>query len=84
MSHLSKNSENDYIIFDDENDKKYFDFNEAKDKLEKLMNNKNGKFTDVAIKLTIFSYYCIDIKIIDLPGINDSSKFFHHIYYFIS
>jgi len=76
MSHLSKNNENDYIIFDEENDKKYFDFNEAKNKIEKLMNNREGKYTDVAIKLTIYSYYCIDMKFIDLPGITNTCKIF--------
>lgn len=74
MVHLSKNKENDYITFDDEIDKKYFDFAEAKKKIEKLLESKNGEYSDAAIKLNLFSYYCADMKIIDLPGITNSCK----------
>lgn len=74
MVHLTKTKENDYITFDDENDKKYYDFSEAKKKIEKILENKNGKFSDTPIKFNIFSYFCTDMKIIDLPGITNSSK----------
>jgi hypothetical protein len=80
MIHLSKSKENDYITFDDESDKKYFDFAEAKKKIEKLLESKNGKFSDAAIKLNLFSYYCADFKIIDLPGITSSSNLAFYLF----
>jgi len=78
MVHLNKSKENDYIIFENVNDKKFYDFNEAKIKLESLLNTRNGKISEKAIKLTIYSYYCCDIKIIDLPGITNKSTKFHN------
>lgn len=74
MVHLSRSNENDYITFDDESDRKYYDFAEARKKIEKLLENKNGKYSDTAIKINLFSYYCADIKIVDLPGITNSSN----------
>lgn len=73
--HLSKAKDKDYIIFDDEKDIKYFDFEEAKKKLNSLLCNKKGKYSDTAIKLNLYSYYCADIKFVDLPGITKIGKF---------
>ncbi len=74
MFHLSKSKDNDYITFEDEKDRKYYDFADAKKKLEKLLESKNGKYSDSAIKVYLFSYYCCDMKIVDLPGITNSSN----------
>jgi dynamin 1-like protein len=76
MTHLSKNNESDYIIFDDEKDKKYCNFNEVKEKIQKMINDINGKYTDKPIKFTIFSYYCVEMNMIDLPGITNISNIF--------
>ena len=72
MVHLNKIKENDYIVFDDENDKKYFEFNEARTKLDKMIDKLNGKYSDTAIKFSVFSHYCMDIKVVDLPGISNT------------
>lgn len=72
MNHLSKVDENDFIVFLDEKDRKYFDFKEVKDKLNNLMKN-NKNINPNPIKLIINSYFCLDMKIIDLPGLTKSN-----------
>lgn len=72
MNHLSKVEENDFIVFLDEKDRKYYDFKEVKDKLNYLLKN-NKNINPNPIKLTINSYFCLDMKIIDLPGLTKSN-----------
>jgi hypothetical protein len=90
MRHLNKSTENDYITFDNSdydnnnnnnknNDIKYEDFtlvekklNEILDKNQKL--NQQGKYSEIPIRLTLYSHHCINGIIIDLPGFPEKEK----------
>lgn len=65
-------SEPAYGIFKGEEEKKFTDFNEIREKIENLTNKicgNNKNIVDDPIILQIFSHNCPDLTVIDLPGI---------------
>ena len=56
----------------DKDNKKYTDFNQVRDNIQKLTDDVAGSganIVDDPIKLKIYSVDCPDLTIIDLPGI---------------
>ena len=80
MTHLNKSTEKEFITFDDidKNNKnsqnKFEDFEEVEKKLNEILCKNKGKYSDIPIRLTLHSYYCIDGIIIDLPGLPSKGK----------
>lgn len=61
-----------YAIFDKLKDQKFTEFNKVRDTINKLTDDICGKSKDIVddpIILTVYSYTCPDLTLIDLPGI---------------
>ena len=71
MHHIA--GEKPYGVFEQLNkDKKYYDFDEIRTNIESETDKiagSNKAIVDQPLKLTIYSYECPDLTLIDLPGI---------------
>lgn len=78
MRHLNKANEKDYITFDsDENSNnynKYEDFEQVEKKLNEILAKNKGSYSDIPIRISLYSHNCIDGIIIDLPGFPDKGE----------
>ena len=69
---LGRSDGKPYAVFENDLNKKYYNFNEVRINIEKLTDEIAGKGCNIVndpIKLKIFSNDCPDLTIIDLPGI---------------
>ncbi|CRH00325.1 dynamin-like protein, putative [Plasmodium relictum] len=73
LIHINENSEfKHWAVFENEKNKKYVDFNEVRDQINRLTDELAGKnkgIIDEPIVLNIYSVKCPDLSLIDLPGI---------------
>jgi dynamin 1-like protein len=68
----SGEKEKPYAIFDQFKDRKFFEFDKVRDMINQLTDEVCGKdkgIVDKPIVLTVYSYSCPDLTLIDLPGI---------------
>lgn len=87
MRHLNKTTEKDYITFDSDSDNnnnnynRYENFEDAKKKLIEELGKNKGIYSDIPLRITIHSHFCIDGILIDLPGFPEKSiKLIKNIY----
>lgn len=73
LIHIKEDSEIKYwAVFENEKNKKYTDFNEVREQINRLTDEiagKNKGIIDEPIVLNIYSIKCPDLSLIDLPGI---------------
>ncbi|CRG96504.1 dynamin-like protein, putative [Plasmodium gallinaceum] len=73
LIHISENSEiKHWAVFENDKNKRYVDFNEVRDQINRLTDELAGKnkgIIDEPIVLNIYSVKCPDLSLIDLPGI---------------
>jgi len=71
LIHLGQNDK-PYAVFDKYKDKKFYNFEEVRDTISKLTDEVAGAskgIVDNPIILTVYSYSCPDLTLVDLPGI---------------
>lgn len=77
MVHDSNPTAKPYGVFEQlSKEKKYFDFDEIRRTIEAETDKVAGKdkgIVDIPLKLTVYSYECPDLTLIDLPGITKIS-----------
>lgn len=71
LHHLQENTE-PWAVFDEVKGKKFTDFKEVRTTIEQLTDKHAGvkkNIVDDPIVLTVYSYTCPDLTLVDLPGI---------------
>lgn len=72
MNNCIGEKEKPYAIFEKFKDKKFFEFDKVRDTINALTDEVAGNskgIVDDPIILTVYSYSCPDLTLIDLPGI---------------